>query len=133
MNSEQLLAMIFLAWIFFSLIGNANGHDSEQWIANKALHDPVSGTFCCGPSDCRVLADNEVKEVKGGFQVNMHVSKEYQTTAIQGQYVISEFIPYARTLPFADDGHYHACVRWTNDDATLLPNIRCFIVPPGSS
>ena len=122
-----------MKYLFALLLTFAYAHDSEQWIANKQLHDPVSGTFCCGPSDCRALNDDEVSEVQGGFHVHMRVSKQDETTAIQGKDVIDETIPYARTLPFADDGHYHACVRWINDGTKLLPSIRCFITPPGST
>jgi len=98
----------------------AQAHDSEQWIANKKLVDPVSKTFCCGPADCRVLDDNDVKEVSGGFVVRV------------GTEVIdfTETVPYSRAMPFSPDGHYHACVGWEYPN---IPKIRCFIVPPGSS
>jgi hypothetical protein len=41
-----------------------------------------------------------------------------------------EFVAAKRALPFAPDGHYHACYRY--DDAQHN-TVRCLIVPPPSS
>jgi hypothetical protein len=98
----------------------AGAHDSEQWIWKKQLVDPVSKSFCCGPTDCRVLNDDEVKEVSGGFLVHM------KTEVIDH----TETIPYDRAMPFAPDNRYHACLGWAYPN---IPKIRCFIIPPGSS
>ncbi len=96
-------------------------HDEEGWIAKKQLKDPVSGSFCCGPVDCRVLDDGDVKEVNGGFAV--HMKTQVGTD-------LNEVIPYDRAMPFAPDGRYHACLGWTYPNK---PKIRCFIIPPGST
>ena len=46
------------------------GHDSEQWINDEKLVDPVSKVICCGPTDCSVLAPGSVERVQGGYKVN---------------------------------------------------------------
>jgi len=46
------------------------GHGSEQWINDAKLVDPVSKVFCCGPTDCSVLAPGSVERVQGGYKVN---------------------------------------------------------------
>ena len=110
--------------VFFTLLltAVAYAHDTEQWIADKELHDPVTKYFCCGPLDCSALEDGAVKEVEGGFQVHV------KSNARMGD-VVDEMIPYQRAMPFSPDGHYHACISWDNE--TGKPNIRCFIIPPG--
>jgi hypothetical protein len=97
------------------LPGLARAHEGEQWINDKQLHDPISREFCCGPQDCRILPDEAVEIVPGGYQV-----------VIDGG---TNFVPENRTLPFSPDGHYHICVV-KNDQ---LEHIRCFITPPSSS
>lgn len=112
-----------------------HAHGSEQWIANKALRDPVTNAFCCGVADCRILDDDEVTEEKGGFYVRMHYSKEYGTYA--GNDILEAHIPYARALPVSPDGKFHACISIVNPNYSygteVRDSIRCFIVPPGES
>ncbi len=109
-------------WLIL-VVGIAHAHDSEQWIADKKLADPVSRSFCCGPVDCQALDDGDVKEVAGGFAVRFK-------TGLIGIGDVNETIPYSRAMPFAPDGRYHACLGWTYPNK---PKIRCFITPPGSS
>ncbi len=99
----------------------AHAHDDEQWIAKKLLKDPISHSFCCGPADCRALADGDVKEVAGGFAVHMSTYPEMPD--------IDEVIPYSRAMPFAPDGRYHACLGWNYPN---IPKIRCLVVPPNA-
>jgi hypothetical protein len=99
-----------------TILSTAYAHDEHQFVADKMLRDPVSGAFCCGPVDCHVLGDNDVKEVSGGFAVHM------KTDVID----FDETIPYNRAMPFSPDGRYHACVGWTYPN---IPKIRCFIIP----
>jgi hypothetical protein len=128
-DSDSLIRAIALAFALTVFVAvcllfafAARAHDSEQWIADKHLRDPVSKGFCCGPTDCRVLDDNDVKEVSGGFLV--HMKTEVTDTDL------TEVVPYNRAMPFAPDGRYHACLGWTYPN---IPKIRCFIIPPGSS
>ena len=102
-------------------MGIAYAHDEEQWIAGKALKDPVSNAYCCGPVDCRALGSEDVREVSGGFAVHM-------TTDVGVD--VNEVIPYNRAMPIAPDGRYHACLGWAYPNK---PKIRCFITPPGST
>ena len=103
-----LLGALVYVLIVMLLLTFAYGHEGEQWIADKALHDPISGQFCCGPQDCKQLPDNWVEKVPGGYWVG------------------AEYIPNAKALPFSPDGHYHRC-------AGPDKRTRCFIVPPPSS
>jgi len=107
---------------FLVLAALVLAHDAEQWIADKALTDPSSNQFCCGPSDCTVLPDDAVAEVKDGYQVTI-------TPREIGEPALKQFVPYSRALPFAPDARYHACFRYQDGKK----EIRCFIVPPGQS
>lgn len=117
--------------LFFLLLmcSAAYSHGTEQWIADRALGDPVSHQFCCGPTDCQVLDDSQVKEVEGGFQIDMTMAiNSYKTTgAVVVQ--VHEMIPYQRALPFSPDRKYHACFTRSSDTV----KVRCFIAPPGDS
>ena len=95
------------------------GHGSEQWISDAKLVDPVSKAFCCGPTDCSVLAPGSVERVQGGYNVNTGWWTGYDPF----------FVAWDRALPFSPDGHYHICI--TQDEA-LTPTIRCFIAPPNA-
>jgi hypothetical protein len=116
-------------WIGFFLFAAyaAHAHGTEQWIADKNLHDPVSKMFCCGPHDCMVLADGEVQEVTGGYQINATLWP-YAKFAVK----LSEFIPYSHAMPFSPDGRYHICVGEEYDSDPPVYKARCFIVPPGA-
>ena len=60
---------VWLAVALTSLICTAVfGHGSEQWINDAKLVDPVSKVFCCGPTDCSVLAPGSVERVQGGYK-----------------------------------------------------------------
>jgi len=92
------------------------GHGSEQWINDEKLVDPVSKAFCCGPSDCSVLAPGSVERVQGGYKVN---------TGWAGFF----FVESDRALPFSPDGHYHVCINYEHG---FIPKVRCFIAPPSA-
>jgi len=107
--ATAMVVLIYLALIIYTLmLSIAYGHEGEQWIADKALHNPISGVFCCGPQDCKQVPDEWVEKVQGGYWLG------------------AEFIPNAQALPFSPDGHYHRC-------AGPDKRTRCFIVPPPSS
>jgi hypothetical protein len=95
------------------------GHGSEQWINDAKLVDPVSKTLCCGPSDCTALAAGSVERVQGGYKVN--------TGSWPGHDPL--FVKWDHALPFSPDGNYHICIGY---DESLIPNVRCFIVPPNA-
>jgi hypothetical protein len=95
------------------------GHDSEQWISDGKLVDPVSKAFCCGPTDCSVLAPGSVERVQGGYKVN---TGWWPADPV--------FVAWERALPLSPDGQYHICM---TVDETGLPTMRCFIVPPNSA
>ena len=111
-----MLTLIGAAALGLLFIVVAHAHDVEQWIADQQLSDPVLRTYCCSPSDCQQLSDGAVIETEGGYLVPV----------VQGR----EFVAANRALPFAPDGHYHACYRY--DDARHN-TVRCLIVPPPSS
>jgi hypothetical protein len=111
-----MLTLIGEAALGLLFIVVAHAHGVEQWIANQQLSDPVLRTYCCGPSDCHQLSDGAVIETADGYLVPV----------MQGE----EFVAAKRALPFAPDGHYHACYRY--DDAQH-DTVRCLIVPPPSS
>jgi hypothetical protein len=111
-----MLTLIGAAALGLLFIVVAHAHGVEQWIADQQLSDPVLRTYCCGPSDCQQLSDGAVIETGDGYLVPV----------VQGQ----EFVAAKRALPFAPDGHYHACYRY--DDAQHN-TVRCLIVPPPSS
>jgi hypothetical protein len=93
-------------------------HGSEQWISDAKLVDPVSKVFCCGPADCTVLAPGSVERVEGGYRVNT------------GKWSADPFfVEWNRALPFSPDGNYHICI---SADESLMPDVRCFIVPPNA-
>jgi hypothetical protein len=96
------------------------GHDSEQWINDAKLHDPVSKTFCCGPTDCSVLAPGSVERVQGGYKVNIGGRAGNEPF----------FVEWDRALPLSPDGNYHICI---TIDEMGEPIVRCFIVPPSSA
>ena len=95
------------------------GHGSEQWINDAKLVDPVSKTLCCGPSDCTALAAGSVERVQGGYKVNTGSWPGYDPL----------FVKWDHALPFSPDGNYHICIGY---DESLIPNVRCFIVPPNA-
>lgn len=107
-----VLAAVLYVLLMLFFLGYAVGHEGEQWVADKQLNDPVSHEYCCGPSDCHTLPDNYVSEVRGGYKVIIDQDHD------------AIFIPYARALPFAPDGHYHIC-----SAVTAREHPRCFIVP----
>ena len=92
------------------------GNGSEQWISDAKLVDPVSKAFCCGPTDCSVLAPAFVERVQGGYKVKMGHDPF--------------FVEWDCALPFSPDGHYHICINYEGED--LIPKVRCFIVPPSA-
>ena len=94
------------------------GHGSEQWINDAKLVDPVSKAFCCGPTDCSVLAPGSVERVQGGYKVNAGAGYD------------PFFVTWDRALPFSPDGHYHICISYEADGET--PKVQCFIVPPSA-
>ena len=96
------------------------GHGSEQWINDAKLVDPVSRVFCCGPTDCSVLAPGSVERVQGGYKVNTGRWAGYDPF----------FVEWDRALPFSPDGNYHICI---TSDEIHIPNLRCLIVPPSSA
>jgi hypothetical protein len=111
-----MLTLIGAAALGLLFIVVAHAHGVEQWIANQQLSDPELRTYCCGPSDCHQLSDGAVIETEDGYLVPV----------VQGQ----EFVAAKRALPFAPDGHYHACYRY---DDPQHNTVRCLIVPPPSS
>jgi len=74
------------------------GHGSEQWISDAKLVDPVSKAFCCGPTDCSVLAPGSVERVQGGYKVNTGWWTGYDPF----------FVTWDRALPFSPDANYPA-------------------------
>ena len=110
-------AALLVTGILMALTVGAGSHETEQWIADKSLTDPLSKQWCCGPSDCHALDDGEVQEARGGWMIKTPVDKE------------PEFVPYSRALPVSPDGRYHRCVAFIGGKAQS----RCFIVPPGAS
>ena len=108
---------VYVITVILGVFSPASAHDSEQWIADGHMVDPVSKAWCCGPIDCAPLASSEVKEVPGGYEIN------------QGPDFPPEFIPESRTLPFSPDGRYHRCIG--GDESTMYT--RCFITPPRSA
>ncbi len=122
--------MKLLVYLLLLIASPALAHDAEQWIADKHLRDPVSKGFCCGPQDCRVLEDNEVKEVTGGFAIHiveMHAADGLHMTVG----TVDDTVPYNRTLPFSPDNRYHACLDWNYPNNSA--KVRCLIIPPGQS
>jgi hypothetical protein len=101
------------------------GHDSEQWINDAKLVDPVSQLFCCGPTDCSVLAPGSVERVQGGYKVIIG-----GWAGNDPFFVGWVFVSWDRALPFSPDGNYHICI---TADETGAPIVRCFIVPPSSA
>ena len=96
------------------------GHGSEQWISDAKLVDPVSKAFCCGPTDCSVLAPGSVERVQGGYKVNTGWWTGYDPF----------FIAWERALPFSPDGNYHICISYEGEG--VIPKVQCFIVPPSA-
>ena len=96
------------------------GHDSEQWINDAKLVDPVSKVLCCGPTDCSVLAPDSVERVQGGYNVNTGRWSGYDPF----------FVEWDRALPFSPDASYYVCI---TSDETGVPHLRCLIVPPNSA
>jgi len=113
----KVLLAALLLWM-----PQARAHEGEQWIAEKSLSDPVSKQFCCGPLDCHQLKDGDVAEVSGGYRVFIDELHD------------AVFVPYARALPVAPDGHFHACITWRYNERGAITDertLRCFIAPPG--
>jgi hypothetical protein len=96
------------------------GHGSEQWISDAKLVDPVSKAFCCGPTDCSVLAPGSVERVQGGYKVNTGWWTGYDPF----------FVAWDRALPFSPDGHYHICISYQGEG--VIPKVQCFIMPPSA-
>src|SRR5215469_3242786 len=91
------------------------GHGSEQWINAAKLVDPVSKLFCCGTTDCSVLAAGSVERAAGGYKVNTGRWTGYDPF----------FVEWDRALPFSRDGNYHICI--TSGEINI-PYLRCLIV-----
>jgi hypothetical protein len=87
-----------------------------EWIADANLHDPVSGTWCCGENDCHVVDDSAVIDVGDGYLIREPNDPGF------------ELIEWQRVLPFSPDGRIHRCVEHGYIDDGLYT--RCFIVPP---
>jgi hypothetical protein len=107
---------VLLALVLTLICTAVFGHGSEQWISDAKLVDPVSKAFCCGPTDCSVLAPGSVERVQGGYKVNVGADPL--------------FIEWQRALPFSPDGNYHICINFDEYDGT--PQVRCFIAPPSA-
>lgn len=77
------------------------GHDWYTGTENSR------GQLCCGGQDCHMLADSDVKEVAGGYQVKGYARP----------------VPYGELQP-SPDGKWHMCF-WGGE-------IKCFFGPlPG--
>lgn len=68
---------------------------------------------CCSGIDCRIAADDEIVETKGGWKV----------------VPTGEFYRYDQAPP-SPDGKFHRCLKVPTDVAS--PTI-CIFVPPGGS
>jgi hypothetical protein len=117
------LLVPLLLWLVIACAIVAPAHDAEQWIADQHLEDPVTGAYCCGPSDCAPVAPGDIRESRGGYTVVKHAVDPATGLRATGD---AEFVPYERVLPLAPDGQAHRCLRYGNPGTT----IRCLIVPP---
>ena len=110
---------VLLALVLTLICTAVFSHGSEQWIRDAKLIDPVSKAFCYGPTDCSALAPGSVERVQGGYKVNTGRWEGYDPF----------FVAWERALPFSPMANYHVCI---TSDESLIPDVRCFIVPPES-
>jgi hypothetical protein len=89
---------VLLALALTLICTSVFSHGSEQWISDAKLVDPVSKAFCCGPTDCSVLAPGSVERVKGGYKVNTGKWAGYDPF----------FVEWDHALPLSPDGNYHS-------------------------
>ena len=66
------------------------------------------------------IKDASVERVRGGYKVNTGWWAGYDPF----------FVAWDRALPFSPDGNYHICINY--DDESVIPKVRCFIVPPSA-
>jgi hypothetical protein len=83
---------------------------AHSWYEGQS--NPVTGSGCCGAVDCFQLADEDVKQVAGGWSYRMPDGVWYT-------------IPANEVLP-SNDGFYHGCARGGGREQ---PPYLCFFVP----
>jgi hypothetical protein len=121
MLRTSLSALLVSVPVFFTT--TALAHDI--WISHGSYRNPA-GEWCCGASDCGVVASNAVKPVTGGYSLRGDVVYGADATgnAADGptwHEQINEVVPYSQSLP-SPDGSYWRCKR---PDGTN----RCFFAP----
>jgi hypothetical protein len=118
-----------LVFAFLLAASTYGAHAHDIWINRGAYKNPA-GEWCCGASDCGVVAPGAVKAVAGGYSV---VGTVTYGAAITGnsadgptrQDRVNEIVPYSQSLP-SPDGSYWRCKRPDGSP-------RCFFAPPPGS
>lgn len=96
-----LLLAVLAAGIIVAVTTPARSHGDAQWIQN-GNYRAQTGEHCCGISDCGPVPVQDIRHVRGGYEVR------------------GFFVKMADTLP-STDGQYWAC--------TKPGGIRCFFAP----
>lgn len=87
----------------------AGAHGEAEWIREGGFRAPLSGEWCCGPTDCEVVPTPDVVEDRDGWTI----------------VATGERIPRREAMP-SRDGRFWRCHR---PDGSR----RCFFYPPGVS
>jgi hypothetical protein len=116
-----LRALLVSVPIFFTTVAFAH----DIWISHGAYRNPA-GEWCCGASDCGVVAANAVKPVVGGYSLRGDVTYGAAATGNSADgptwhEEINEVVPYNQSLP-SPDGSYWRCKRPDGSS-------RCFFAP----
>lgn len=98
----------FVVMVLIGFAWAADAHDDAEWIQRGRFQNAV-GQLCCGVNDCRLVPDEDVRIVPGGYHV---IS-------------LRETVPYSEAQP-SPDGKYWRCAWPTIKDR------KCFFAPPPS-
>lgn len=95
---------LFLASLC-ALVAAAPALAHDSWISRGKFRSPVTGEWCCGELDCKIIPSSAVIVSAPGYVISY----------------LGETVPHEEALP-SPDGHYWRCHR---PDGTR----RCFFAP----
>lgn len=126
----MLGALLFGLLVIFAIyvISAPYAHAHDIWISKGSYRNPA-GEWCCGASDCGVVAPSGIKAVQGGYSIRSTVTYGVGITGNEADgpthsEPVDELVPYSQSLP-SPDGSFWRCKRPDGSN-------RCFFAPKPS-
>jgi hypothetical protein len=116
----RTIALIATAILLLSAVA-ALAHENYS-----KLTDPVYSNGCCGGSDCAPLPTDWVREVPGGYRLDLSLEQAMRINP-NAKSGIGATVPYARVIP-SFDADFHLCI-FGADRQSPRNGVLCLIVP----